>query len=850
MELIAVAASYLLVACSDELRSRTTTTSDDPTGTGAGGSTGGGTGGSATGGGPIIDPGRNDAGPDSGPPPLADCDPPAKPCPTGQICVTTPTGGLCSPNGGPCTSDDQCQNDTYCCAGSCRKDGLPEGVCVTGGTRPKNTNCTTTAAIGVFAPDLQCEWKGPTGSDPLPLSSHVLISPLVANLPNDSGAAAEIVIVTTEKPGGSDMADGTGAPGGVIRILNGQTCQLKETLDLMPRVRDTATPALADLDNDGKLEIVTRADGFTTNPVVAFPWDTATARYKVKWTSPSGGAPSGAKDKNWDGVSIHDLDDDGFPEVIGRGGSVFDGRTGMVITQGPTGIVLDSEPALGDVDADGQVELVANRVYRWNRATRSWGDAYPGGSADFGTRSLFYGFADFDADGKAEVVATGADMVGIYKLTGERLLRVNLPMNERGGPPTIGDFDGDRQPEVASASASAFRVFDLDCIGGGKPGCEADGIRWTKPAQDSTSAQTGSTIFDFEGDGTAEAVYADECFLRVYNGSTGDVLYSAYRSSCTWWEQPIVADPDNSTRTKIIVNSNSNCYVQCNAPATTERGTNGFIDRQHPGVRCRNDGDCVSNSCVAGFCRCTSNDTCGGNVTVGAAGYQFTAGLVCAAPLPGTPGTGNVCRAQHPNPDGIYREQLLNGIKVYRDKLDRWASSRNLWNQHAYSITNINDDGTIPKTSEWKQNFLDPKLNNFRQNRQGTTSNDLADITGSLDPANACQLTMGGGILFHGQICNRGLRGVAASMPATFYLGGGEAGPTGPAVCQTVTAGPVPVGSCLPITCEVPATQVPNKSTITMIVNDAGSGKRITDECNYVNNAASVMVEACAPPPK
>jgi len=35
-----------------------------------------------------------------------------------------------------------------------------------------------------------------------------------------------------------------------------------------------------------------------------------------------------------------------------------------------------------------------------------------------------------------------------------------------------------------------------------------------------------------------------------------------------------------------------------------------------------------------------------------------------------------------------------------------------------------------------------------------------------------------------------------------------------------------------------------------MIVNDAGSGKRITDECNYVNNAASVMVEACAPPPK
>ena len=60
-----------------------------------------------------------------------------------------------------------------------------------------------------------------------------------------------------------------------------------------------------------------------------------------------------------------------------------------------------------------------------------------------------------------------------------------------------------------------------------------------------SSATTGSSIFDFEFDGQAEAVYGDECFTRVYEGKTGEVLYSSYRTSCTWYENPIVADVDN-----------------------------------------------------------------------------------------------------------------------------------------------------------------------------------------------------------------------------------------------------------------------------------------------------------------
>ena len=97
-------------------------------------------------------------------------------------------------------------------------------------------------------------------------------------------------------------------------------------------------------------------------------------------------------------------------------------------------------------------------------------------------------------------------------------------LNEGGGPPVIGDFDSDGFPEIGVAGASRFRVFDLGCRGGGM-GCEAPFVRWSKPSQDASSRQTGASVFDFDGDGKAEAVYADECFLRIYSGTNGEVLY-------------------------------------------------------------------------------------------------------------------------------------------------------------------------------------------------------------------------------------------------------------------------------------------------------------------------------------
>jgi len=84
----------------------------------------------------------------------------------------------------------------------------------------------------------------------------------------------------------------------------------------------------------------------------------------------------------------------------------------------------------------------------------------------------------------------------------------------------------------------------------------------------------------------------------------------------------------------------------------------------------------------------------------------------------------------------------------------------------------------------------------------------------------------------------------------THMTGSGSTGPyfdmvKGIILCQTETSGPVPVAGCLPISCTV-SEAVPPGSTITMVVNDAGRGQRVTDECHYENNTSSVLIDRCA----
>ena len=59
------------------------------------------------------------------------------------------------------------------------------------------------------------------------------------------------------------------------------------------------------------------------------------------------------------------------------------------------------------------------------------------------------------------------------------------------------------------------------CAGMGSTGSGSAAAR--EPGR---ASRTGSSVFDFEGDGSAEVLYNDECFLRVYNGRDGTTVFA------------------------------------------------------------------------------------------------------------------------------------------------------------------------------------------------------------------------------------------------------------------------------------------------------------------------------------
>ena len=753
------------------------------------------------------------------------------PCKDGNVCIM----GTCLEKHGECASDSECSADTYCCL----EEGCDvKNVCIAYGSGPRgdtDETCSYETVIGLFEAALQCEWTGPAADDLYPKHHNVLSTPTVIDTPHDSGNAVEIVVPTYNyTDGGAESAQGSNVNYyGVIRIFNGETCELLESIyDPENHVIASSPLTIADVDNDGYVEIIAqrgKVHKSSTKPfgLVMFKWNETEKRYKTAWST----SDTSATILRWDGPSMHDINDDGNPEIISLG-EVFDAQTGKRLNPGNASTDLNVGQGyfsiVGDIDTDGIVELLSRKgIYEWSNTESKWVV-----QKAFNMSGAMFAYADFGIpgatpdkfnyyamDGVAEIVSAGNSVVQLWTQDGQLLMNKSITS---GGAPTVGDFDNDGFPEIGMASKNILGIYDPLCRAT-DPNCEKDYVLWERVTQDG-SAMTGASLFDFDGDGQAEVLYGEECFTRIYDGKTGDVLFSSYRTSCTWYENPIVADTDRDTNAEIIVNSNDNCSASC-----------PLLDSSHAGLLCVENSDCVSGSCVDGYCRCTTDAQCNSSILGGDGTileYQ------CTAPL-NADGKGNVCRAVHMK--GVKQA----GFRVLRDRLDRWASSRPIWNQHAYSVTNINDDQKIPKTSDWIQNFKQQGLNNYRQNAQGAVGRDTApDITGYFVSDDVCGLN-GNKINVGAMVCNRGTKMVASKMPATFYQINDDGTET--LLCTSYTESNVPIGGCMRVSCEftLDATGTGARK-IRMVSNDDGQGGRTTVECNDQNNEDIISIAGCA----
>lgn len=279
--------------------------------------------------------------------------------------------------------------------------------------------------------------------------------------------------------------------------------------------------------------------------------------------------------------SIADIDQDGTVEIIVEA-AIIDGATGMTEATYPGQFSV----VTSDVDGDGQLEVVGPR-YAFD----------PDGTmvADVGLSGSHAAVADFNGDGTGEiaVIDTSTHTLYLWRVNpampnGAEIIRQGININgvlpacsgdTGGGPPTIADFNGDGTPDVGVAAGVGYAVFDgADLL---NPAiANEDTLMWLTPAQDCSSRRTGSSVFDFDGNGSAEVVYGDEQYLRIYDGATGVIVLQECNTTGTLEEYPVVADVDNDGHADIVIISNSYHSIVCPDDGSQQSGLRVFGDDQ------------------------------------------------------------------------------------------------------------------------------------------------------------------------------------------------------------------------------------------------------------------------------
>ncbi|HMY17685.1 MAG TPA: VCBS repeat-containing protein, partial [Polyangium sp.] len=584
-------------------------------------------------------------------------------CPGAEVCSFQ----QCVTPGDPCVDSSDCAVGSYCehaldempDAGMADASCLGGAVFATGRCLPRPpdcapgmepgpndpitcfTKCEYHPPAGVFEPVLKYSWGDPKA--PM-YKDAVMMTPVVIQLDDDT---CDGVVNERDIPEIVFMSFPNGVYGAygklhAISIVNGQIVEKWSAY--------TGDPSSLDA---GENIAAGNIDGVPGNEIVVCTYDERARAYdaqgKELWTSAPGHCFM---------PSLADLDQDGDVEVILES-QILDGKTGATVSNLPLPL-LDHPNRANivpyDVDNDGKLDIVsAVKVMR------------PDGSTmiDTGLVGTFVAVGDLDKDGVAEII--GPDFVNhrlrVWHLDpsapgGYKMIRSGIDINGTlsptlcppgssgsmwgGGPPTVADFNGDGFPDVGLAGGIGYAAFDGKKLMDPNV-ADADTFIWLRQTLDCSSSSTGSSVFDFDGDGRAEVIYADEYKMHVYAGPDGSVLFETCNTDATLFEYPVVADVDNDGQADLVVVSNS----------------------YYPTYNC-DDGS------------------------------------------------------------------RTTGVRVYGDKNGNWVRTRRIWNEHAYHVTNVEEDGTIPKVEA--PNFKNGRLNNYRQNVQPAGEFFAPDLVASVVP--------------------------------------------------------------------------------------------------------------------
>jgi hypothetical protein len=338
-------------------------------------------------------------------------------------------------------------------------------------------------------------------------------------------------------------------------------------------------------------------------------------------------------------------------------------------------------PSIADIDCDGIAEIIYGKnVFSALDGSFFWQPATGGtnGINIAGSDAALSVVVDVDLDGTMEVVA-GPTAYRWNSATGMgEILWTNPAVPD--GWAAVGNFDGDDNPEIAITAEGSIYLLEGDTgdliwsrqIPRGGGGCFANDVSGGPP-----------TVADFDGDCAAEV------------GVAGADLYS-------------VLETDGTVRWSAAIND---CSSHRTASSVFDFDGDGaaevaFMDQTQLHVFQGQDGTEVASLP-------TASHTWIEMISIADVDADNNAEII----MPLNSGA----------------DPLMNGIQVIGDSDDNWVNTRRIWNQHAYHINNVNDDGSIPPLPNGidceDQSWLE---HNTYRDQIGTAVFSSSDITISL----------------------------------------------------------------------------------------------------------------------